>query len=122
MVVWGGWDSSGAISTGAKYDATGAAWTPMNPPSPSGRQFHTALWLGNRMIVWGGENAVRLDTGGMYDPVTNTWDFNKIPTAPPGRSHHTAVETSSQMIIWGGLLANGNVTNEGGIFDPAFMP
>jgi N-acetylneuraminic acid mutarotase len=120
MIVWGGSNGS-VLGDGAKYNATGASWTPMNGPFPSARQFHRTVWLGNQMMMWGGtDSSVNVDSGGNYDPVMNKWDA--MPTAPAARAHHTAVETGTTMIIWGGQLANGNLTNEGAIFNPAFMP
>jgi N-acetylneuraminic acid mutarotase len=131
MLVWGGEGlittnaeaplSIGHLNTGAAYDPTNDAWTPMatSPTVPAPRRFHTSIWTGKEMVVWGGEGTTgRLNTGGRYDPVTNSW----TPTAtgapaPSARESHSAVWTGSQMIIWGGFVST--VSNSGARYTPA---
>ena len=70
---------SGSMVLGAPGDTTliGAGYTEIAPSrsdywtatattgAPSGRDYHTAVWTGSRMIVWGGDNgSVYLNDGG----------------------------------------------------------
>ncbi len=111
MVVWGGYGSTEPyyLSTGGRYDPATDTWrsTSMND-APPGRDTHTAIWTGTRMIVWGGYSNVGigyLDSGGVYDPATDKWTPTTMEGAPPGRSDHSAVWTGREMVVWGGIAA-----------------
>jgi hypothetical protein len=60
MIVWGGSYYSGGfesrLNTGGRYNPAGDEWenTSEGTPVPLGRNNHTAVWNGSRMIVWGG--------------------------------------------------------------------
>ena len=58
VLIWGGWNGdSGSVetNTGAVYDPGVAAWSATNTSgAPLGRQDHSTVWTGSRMIVWGG--------------------------------------------------------------------
>ncbi len=92
--------------------------------APAGRQEHTAVWTGTKVIVWGGtpDNAVALDTGGQYDPAANSWSTTTTTNAPGIRRDHTAVWTGSRMVIWGGDSPAGPVYNTGGRYIPSRIP
>jgi hypothetical protein len=86
--------------------------------APEGRERHTAVWTGSKMIVWGGYNGSYLNTGGEYNPIIDTWPTaTSITNAPDGRERHTAVWTGSKMIVWGGY--NGSYLNTGGRYGPS---
>lgn len=99
--------------------------------APSGRELHTAVWAGSKMIVWGGTPGFTINilartetgesgpfnTGGLYDPVSNTWSATSTNSAPVGRYDHTAVWTGTKMIVWGGVTGTSAV-NDGGAYDP----
>lgn len=83
--------------------------------APGGRENHTAVWTGDRMIVWGGRgDGVPWGTGGLYDPTTDVWTPTATDNAPSPRENHTAVWTGTRMIVWGG----GGVLDTGGVYDP----
>ena len=124
---------SGSMVLGAPGDTTliGAGYTEIAPTplnywtattttgAPSGRQYHTAVWTGSKMIVWGGYiDSARLNGGGQYDPVANAWTPTTRLGAPSGRSGHTAVWTGSKMIVWGGFNGSAKL-HDGGQYDPA---
>lgn len=115
MIVWGGSNRGIYLNTGARYDPSTDAWTPIsNLGAPSPRLRHTAIWTGTEMIVWGGYYA--LDTGGRYNPVTDTWVPTSTVNAPSGRYYHSMIWTGTEMITWGGY--NGNELNSGGRYNP----
>ena len=94
------------------------AWRPTTViAAPTGRNQHTAVWTGTKMIVWGGYDGTNLNTGGQYDPGGDSWTATTITFAPTGRRLHTAVWTGTKMIVWGGF---DGVTyfNTGGQYDP----
>jgi Collagen triple helix repeat (20 copies)/Kelch motif len=122
---------SGSMVLGAPGDTTliGAGYTEIASTSiyywaattttgaPSGRQLHTAVWTGSKMIVWGGYNGASLNDGGQYDSVANAWTATTATSAPSIRAYHTAVWTGSKMIVWGGF--DGSTwLNDGGQYDP----
>jgi Kelch motif len=70
MIVWGGWNGSGYLNTGGRYNPGTDTWTVTSGTNaPATRAFHTAVWTGSQMIVWGGYNNYypdELNTGGRY--------------------------------------------------------
>ena len=94
-------------------------WTPTSTTNPpTGRNAHTALWTGSKMVVWGGspDGSSGLNTGSIYDPVADAWTTTSTTNAPTGRARHTAVWTGSKMIVWGG--ATSGWVSTGGVYDP----
>lgn len=101
-------------------------WIPMAaaPSSMLGRQRHSAVWTGAKMIVWGGYNSTTSSTatdyqsdGAIYDLATDTWKL--LPTSPlSGRREHVAVWTGTSMIVWGGN-SNGTYKTDGASYDPS---
>jgi N-acetylneuraminic acid mutarotase len=104
MVVWGGYDGSGELNDGGRYDPAGNVWTEVSTASaPAARRYHTAVWTGSEMIVWAGSGSGNyLNGGSRYHPITDSWTALTVTGTPPARSSHTAVWTGSEMIVWGG--------------------
>jgi hypothetical protein len=123
MIVWGGAASAqaetGYFDSGARYDPATDTWThTSNLDAPSGREFHTAVWTGTRMIVWSGTTETGdANSGGRYDPVRDSWAPTSTIGAPVARYGHTAVWTGAEMIGWGGN-AGGVPPNSEGRYDP----
>src|SRR4029453_6262760 len=108
MVVWGGFNGSGALNPGGRYDPTANSWTGTSTSgAPLARESAVAVWTDSlsEMVVWGGGNGPisQLSSGGRYNPSTNVWTAMSQLAAPSGRRYHTAVWTGSEMIIWGGF-------------------
>jgi N-acetylneuraminic acid mutarotase len=123
MIIWGGYLFDGIshfLNTGGRYDPTTDTWITTTPTSaPTGRRYHTAIWVGNEMVVWGGQdsNLAQLNTGGRYSPISGTWIATSTINAPSARDSHTAVWTGSEMIVWGGHGYTGDV-NTGARYNP----
>ena len=91
---------------------------PTNSGAPAGRDGHSAVWTGSKMIVWGGGTAGGLsNTGGVYDPTADSWSPTSTDSALGERAQHTAVWAGSRMVVWGGNTASGP-TLSGGRYDP----
>lgn len=126
MIVWGGYYYDGNdhyVNTGGRYNPDTDSWTTTNTTNaPVGRESHTAIWTGSRMVVWGGFYADpfthELNTGGKYDPNTDSWAPTSTINVPAGRDSHRAVWTGSEMIIWGGLDDVIGYSNTGGRYNP----
>lgn len=103
--------------------AAAQVWTPTTTVgAPAGRDSHTAVWTGSKMIVWGGSGSVSgnaIDTGGVYDPANDTWSALSTTGAPLARRGHAALWTGSKMIVWGGwTTAFPPDLASGGVYDP----
>jgi N-acetylneuraminic acid mutarotase len=125
MIVWGGYFNDGSnhyLNTGGRYNPSTGSWTATGTTNaPDGRENHTAIWTGSKMIVWGGDGPPFnpdpfFNTGGRYDPGTNTWTATGTINAPSTRIEHAAIWTGSEMIVWGGY--HGGISNTGGRYDP----
>ncbi|HEX7902095.1 MAG TPA: hypothetical protein VF950_30325 [Planctomycetota bacterium] len=72
MVVWGGHDGGGPMSTGARYSPATNAWLGVlaTTGAPTARWGHSAVWTGARMVVWGGDGGAgaSVDTGAIWRP------------------------------------------------------
>lgn len=141
MIVWGGhyqtdaydWDwndcSAGAsiyYNNGSFYDPAGnggaGSWTALPASGLAGRQNHTAIWTGSKMIVWGGSyyggSYHRLNDGSAYDPSALSWTALSSTNVPVARENHTAIWTDSKMIVWGGYSGVGR--NDGGVYGATY--
>jgi N-acetylneuraminic acid mutarotase len=61
MFVWGGKLGNSYLGTGARYNPSNDAWSPLSisgAPSPRGNS--TAVWTGNEVLVFGGQNATSI--------------------------------------------------------------
>jgi N-acetylneuraminic acid mutarotase len=97
-------------------------WARQTDSSPTGRDYHTAVWTGSEMIVWGGygwngSGFSYSNDGGRYNPAANSWTA-LFPGAPTARGGHTAVWTGSEVIVWGGA-SNTTYYANGRRYNPA---
>jgi len=116
MLVWGGSSYDGEyhfFNSGGRYDPENDTWLPMSvEAAPSGREYHSAIWTGSRMVVWGGSiggsvNRVHFNTGALYEPASDSWSPTSTIDAPSPRDGHSAVWTGNRMIVWGGDYLRG---------------
>lgn len=128
MVVWGGLGLTADLNDGGIYNPALNTWSSISTANtPTARDSHTAVLVGDKMVVWGGidQSNNPLDTGGVYDTINNVWSATTTTGAPSPRFAHTAISavtgTWNLMIVWGG----DNVTtpptifsfNDGGVYD-----
>ncbi len=118
-------------SNGASYDPNSNTWAMIsNTNAPNARDYHTAIWIGSKMIIWGGSTDPNgpgnglgaTNTGKIYDPSTNTWANMSSLNAPASRGNATGIWTGSKFIVWGGCAdpyVFANPLNSGGIYDPS---
>ncbi|HEY5909171.1 MAG TPA: hypothetical protein VJA21_01055 [Verrucomicrobiae bacterium] len=137
MIVWGGyygasyslsgtnWSSEISwLNDGGRYNPVSDTWnTVATNGAPVGRQDHSVVWTGSRMIIWGGRtsdtSAAGENTGGRYDPAANTWSSLSTVSAPTARFGHTAVWTGARMVVWGGIRDFNYAEDTGGRYDPS---
>ena len=56
MLIYGGEDASGALSSGGAYDVSANKWRSLNTAgSPVARANSRAVWSGTELLVFGGE-------------------------------------------------------------------
>jgi hypothetical protein len=142
VVVWGGQDGSGKLSTGGLYDPAKNTWKPMDTSgAPGGRVEHTAVWATQLtgfgtstagMIVWGGTSGAKTNDGAVFDPSLNKWvGSTDAAGAPTARGQHTAVWDAggSRMVVFGGLgpptnaaLGDGGNLDAMGVWDLTTQP
>jgi hypothetical protein len=130
MIVWGGSDAGGELSTGGRYDPATDTWASVQlAGAPAGRAGHATIWTGEKMIVWGGYSQAGptvFGDGAAYDPAANTWTAISGVNAPSARYLAAAVWTGEKLIIWGGYTSYQSLAgvgyaavNTGGVYDPA---
>ena len=127
MIVWGGKQSifhTDRLATGGMYDPAADTWTPTATAGvPAGREEHSAVWTGKRMIVWGGRTVEGKfsNDGALFDPVANAWEPMPMEGAPTVRATHPAVWTGKWMLVWSGWggVPGGGRPNTGALFGPA---
>jgi len=106
MIIWGGFDSSGALGDGARYNPATDTWTPMsNINAPSARGYCAAVWTGSAFFIWGGALVLAtsyLTDGALYDPSNDTWAPLMNINPPPQRDQMVYVWTGQEVIVGGG--------------------
>lgn len=111
MIVFGGQGPAEgcpqlcALNDGAAYDPATDTWVPIAPAPLAARNWHTTVWLQDRMVIWGGSwGGAAVADGASYDPASNTWTL--LPAAPlEPRTSHRAVASADRMLVWGGFGA-----------------
>jgi len=115
MIVWGGdVGSVSVLNDGGIYfhhPLFGEHWDP--PPSAVAlgpRVYHSANWVGGRMVVFGGADQTHIwGDGAAFNPVGNTWTLLPATNAPSARYRHTSASLADGSVaVWGGF---GNGTD-----------
>ena len=130
MIIFGGFSTPGSVyvDTGGRYDPLLDTWVETSlTTAPEGRELHSALWTGSRMLIWGGFNGTDyLNTGARYNPGNDNWSRMTTSGAPVPRQGPSATWSGDGMIIWGGFEDLGcggqgepicQYRNDGAIYD-----
>ena len=98
MLVWGGFDGSGVLNTGGRYNPSTDSWTATSTThAPTARFVQTAVWTGSEMVVWGGRGPLATNTGGRYCA---------LPAQLGNISTRAFVQTGDNVMI-GGFIVQG---------------
>ncbi|MCP3137432.1 hypothetical protein LXT23_08800 [Pyxidicoccus sp. QH1ED-7-1] len=119
VLVAGGYNSSGYLSSSSVYDPATGTWTAA-APMPAPRQVLTATLLtSGKVLVAGGENATgRLSSTAVYDPATNTWASAGSFASGVARDALTAtLLPSGKVLVAGGGNSSGAKFNVD-VYDP----
>lgn len=122
LAIWGGFDGSYTVTTGALYDFANNHWSPMTVSgAPSSRQGHTAVLAHYRMLVWGGYSGTsNRSSGGVYNHINNDWEPMTASTLSARRWHAAEVRyaatNSFRMMVWGGY--DSDETDSGAEYRP----
>jgi len=121
VLLTGGEDSEGPVSTIAVRNAQSGAITVLDSKLLTPRAWHTATLLPDGTVfIFGGlaTNGSLESVGEIFNPVTQTSQSVSIPNLLP-RAHHSAtLLTEGRVLIAGGLSANDEVTGLIQIWDP----
>ena len=126
MLVIGGVNSNGAVSSAELYDPTNGTWSTVAPLTTA-RYIHTASLLpSGRVLVTGGINGPFLASTEIYDPATGTWS----PGAPLATGRYWQNATllpGGNLLITAGYGSSGRLTSaelydEGLGYPPAARP
>jgi hypothetical protein len=124
MIVWGGQISRSSpyvTNTGGRYNPSTNTWLPTSTGTncPSIRNYHTAVWTGEKMIIWGGSDS----TGGIYfTPYSPSFSANNSATDIGGCADDSGVLVEWSNPSWGDggsgtrtfdVLRNGSVIASG---------
>ena len=73
IIVIGGYDGSGYLSSGERYDPVANAWSPIASMGTA-RNHHAAAVIDGLLYAIGGyDGSSALSSGERYDPAANTW-------------------------------------------------
>ncbi|RKI35460.1 hypothetical protein D7Y27_31625 [Corallococcus sp. AB004] len=119
VLVLGGYNASGYLSSSTVHDPATGTWTAA-APMPAPRQVLTATLLNSgKVLVAGGENATgRLASTAVYDPATNTWASAGNLASSVARDSLTAtLLPSGKVLVAGGGNTSGAKVNVD-VYDP----
>ncbi|WP_309888461.1 kelch repeat-containing protein, partial [Archangium sp.] len=119
VLVAGGYNASGYLSSATVYEPGTGSWTAV-AAMPEARQAHTATVLNTgKVLVAGGENASgRLASAAVYEPATNTWASVGTFASGVARDALTAtVLPSGKVLVAGGGNTAGSHSRVD-VYDP----
>jgi N-acetylneuraminic acid mutarotase len=126
MIVWGGTPDGGFtfLTTGARYDPVGDAWTATSSSGLPANQDYAAVWTGSRMIVYGLNGMATIRAGAVYNPGSDTWSFISTTNAPGSAILAATVWSGAEMLIFMGSSGvarynlSTNTWSTGGLVNP----
>jgi len=122
FIVWGGYDGTNVLGSGARYQLQSDSWTTITSSgAPTPRRNMIYAWSGTELLIYGGFSSGIQSTGFRYNPALDTWSTMSATGSPGSRrsSGPIAVWTGSEMVFWGGMNAsNGSEVNSGFRYNP----
>lgn len=111
VLVTGGFNSSGPLSSAELYDPVNQSWT-LTSYMNEARGGHTSTLLsdGRVMVAGGTAYGSELFSIEVYDPATGTWDYNPFALNVPHSAHTATLLPSGHVLIAGGS-SFGNVVD-----------
>ncbi len=121
VLVTGGTDSTGSLTTAELYDPATGSWTPTGSLSQA-RRLHTATLLPDgKVLVAGGYSTQQptLDTAELYDPATGAW--SSTGSLAQARGQHTAtLLPDGKVLVTGGYVrGTQSLLATAELYDPA---
>ena len=118
VLVAGGWDRDGVLSSAELYDPATGDFSPAGDVA-TGRAAHTASLLPDgRVLLCGGYDGERsLADAEVYDPKTNSFSGTDDMQTPRS-AHATALLNDGRVLVTGGSDSRENVVATAEIYDP----
>ena len=115
LLIAGGLDYSGIVSSAELYNPANGAWT-LTGALTVARAYHTATLLTNGLVLVAGGLG---DSGGaeLYNPISGIWTPTGALTTP--RSSHTATLLLNGKVLVAGGLANNGILSSAEVYDPS---
>jgi N-acetylneuraminic acid mutarotase len=117
VLVAGGYNSSGSLSSAELYDPGSNAWNATGMLATA-RNSHTATLLpSGKVLAAGGVNGSPLSSAELYDPTSDTWSTAGAMAA--ARDHHTAtLLPSGKVLVVGGYNNSDGYLSSAELYDP----
>jgi len=101
MIVWGGYNGTTYLDTGAMYSPAAYSWTATTVSLPA-RARAAFAFTGEELFIWGGYNGAYLSSGSRFFPSGNSW--SALPSSGLTiREKAAAVWTGEKFMVWGGF-------------------
>ena len=116
VLVAGGINTSGYLSTAELYDPASGLWTATGSMGTARFQDTATLLPSGQVLVAGGYNGNALSSVEVYDPATGTW----TATADIGAArylHKATLLPSGQVLVAGGVIPSDPLNSK--LYDPA---
>lgn len=119
VVIWGGDNGGGTVSTGARFDPATNTWIALGGSVPAPRRDAVAVYTGRDMFVgFGAENGATFpDSHSRYNATENQWQ-SANSSSMTGRTDAAACWTNHYVFVWGGRDVGGTLLADGGRYDP----
>ncbi len=121
VLVAGGGNESGFLSSSELYDPIAGEWTITNPMNVARRYFTATLLQNGKVLVSGGMNDnsgsdVAINSAEVFDPSTGVWSLTGSMTV--ARAYHTAtlLQDGTVLVVGGSLYGAIHASSE--LYDP----